>query len=404
MSSSVTATPSRSSFGWALLRPSRASLSPRASRARLVIGLTLLALSTLIAAPVERHLRAVSLLLGLSGNEPAWTQYAQAEFSVDSVEIPADVTSTKSGTVRARIYRPVGAMTPSRGLVLAHGVHWLGIDEPRLVGLARGFARAGMTVLTPELGPLADYRVDDEGNLDALRVSVRYLARDPSLRAGGVGLLGVSFAGGLALRVASEPALASDLAYVASIGGHHDMTRVAKYFVTDRIDTPAGEKAWKAHDYGLAVLVYNAPERFVSQADAPHLRAAVRAFLRECYPAAETAALELSPEGRVVFDRIAHRDRMALADTVLRELPSMSPTMLAASPVGHMKDVRVPVFLLHGAHDDVVPPSESEFSAKETPGEVHLLVTSKIGHAEMGKEENHLDEIRLVRFMAGLLD
>lgn len=364
----------------------------------------LFALVTALAAPVERHVRAASLLLGLSGAEPSWAGLVTSEVAIESLELPAEVTSNKAPSIRARLYRPSSGVSRPRGLVLAHGVHWLGIDEPRLVALARGFARAGITVLTPELGPLADYRVDDEGNLDALRVSVRWLARDPNVRAGGVGLLGVSFAGGLALRVATEPALAADLAYVASIGGHHDMARVAKYFVTDKIDTPDGVVDWKAHDYGLAVLVYNTPERFVSEADAPHLRAAVRAFLRETYAAAESAALALSPEGRAVFHRIAHRDRFALAAIVLRELPSMAPTMNAASPAGRMGNIRVPVFLLHGAHDDVVPPSESRFSAREAPGDVHLLVTSKIGHAEMGKDESKLDEIRLVRFMAGLLD
>lgn len=393
----------RSSFGWAL-RQSRASFGPRAPRVRLVVIATLLSLLALVAAPTERHLRAASLLLGLSGSEPSWASLVTSDFSVESLELPAEVTSTKAPSIRARIYRPIGGLTSSRGLVLAHGVHWLGIDEPRLIALARAFARSGITVLTPELGPLADYRVDDEGNLDALRVSVRWLARDPGVRSGGVGLLGVSFAGGLSLRVASEPALAADLAYVASIGGHHDMARVAKYFVTDEIDTVNGPKAWKAHDYGLAVLVYNAPERFVSAEDAPHLRAAVRGYLRETYPAAESAALALTPAGREIFHRIAHRDRMALSATVLREIPSMTATMRAASPVGRMGMIHVPVFLLHGSHDDVVPPSESEFSAAEVRGEVHLLVTSKIGHAELGKDDNGFDEIRLVRFMAALLD
>jgi len=348
------------------------------------------------------------LLLGLAGTPASFAPLVTSDFGVESIELPADVTSSRTAVVRARIYRPVGAlMGKPRGLVLAHGVHWLGIDEPRLVALARSFARAGMVVLTPELGPLADYRVDDEGNLDALRVAVRYLARDPGVRSGGVGLLGVSFAGGLSLRVASEPALAPDLAFVASIGGHHNMARVAKYFVTDKVDTPdEGEIAWKAHDYGLAVLVYNAPERFVSKDDIPALRGAVRAFLRESYREAEMASLALSPEGRAVFDRIEHRDRMALAPIVLRELPSMTPTMDAASPAGQLSSVRVPVFLLHGAHDDVVPPSESKFSAREAAKspDVHLLVTSKIGHAEMGKNESALDELRILSFMAALLD
>lgn len=390
--------PRRSSLGWAVFaqRPARRGVG------RSVLWLALLVV-LLLAGPAARYARATSLLLGLAGTSPAWAPLVESDFAVESLDLPADVSGASS--IRARIYRPVHLIGRPRGLVLAHGVHWLGIDEPRLVGLARAFARAGLVVLTPELAPLADYRVDSEGNLDALRASVHWLSRDPSLAPGGVGLLGVSFAGGLALRVASEPDVVEELAFVASIGGHHDMPRVARFFVTDRIPTPTGEIDWQAHDYGLAVLVYNAPERFVSKDDAPILRRAVRAFLHENYREAEQESLALSPEGRALFERVSHRDRLALAATVLRELPSMAKTMEAASPAGRLGSVRIPVFLLHGAHDNVVPPSESLFSAREAQASksVHVLVSNKIGHAEMGKDEDKLEELRLLHFMAELL-
>ncbi|MBI2392481.1 MAG: hypothetical protein HYV09_23050, partial [Deltaproteobacteria bacterium] len=363
--------------------------SPRPALLRVAFLLALIGVVTALGVGGARYARATALLLGLSGTEASWATLVTTDFAVETAEIAGEVSGAQ-GTVRARVYRPIGVIERPRGMVLAHGVHWLGIDEPRLVGLARAFARAGVTVVTPELAPLADYRVDAEGNLDALRASVRWLARDPGVKAGGVGLVGVSFAGGLAQRVAAEPAVADDLAFVASIGGHHDMPRVARFFVTDRVATPEGDVDWRAHDYGLAVLVYNAPERFVPAEDAPQLRVAVRAFLRESYRQAELESLALSPPARAVFDRILHRDRMALAATVLRELPSMAKTMQAASPAGRLASVRVPLFLLHGAHDDVVPPSESRFSAAEATGSraVHLLVSSKIGHAELGKDES----------------
>jgi len=391
--------PRRSSFGWALLT------APRARRGAAVRWLAWIGviLVLALALPAVRYARATALLLGLSGTSPGWAPLVESDFSIESLELPAEVSGGSS--IRARVYRPASAFGRPRGLVLAHGVHWLGIDEPRLVGLARAFARAGLVVLTPELGPLADYRVDSEGNLDTLRASVHWLAREPNLAPGGVGLLGVSFAGGLALRVASEAPVSDELAFVGSIGGHHDMPRVARFFVTDRIATPDGEIEWQAHDYGLAVLVYNAPERFVSAEDAPILRRAVRAFLHENYREAEQAALALSPAGRGVFERVSRRDRLALAATVLRELPSMAATMQVASPAGRLASVRVPVFLLHGAHDNVVPPSESLFSAREAKNSrsVHVLVSNKIGHAEMGKQESKLEELRLLHFMAELL-
>ena len=403
--------PSRVSFAWVRRTSSRLSVSAglAAERFRWWLAFVLIAL-TLVARPAERHVRATAMLLALSG---ASVSAVQSDFAVESVDIPMEGTSGTGGgagaTVRARIYRPLSSL-PSfgmpRGVVLAHGVHHLGIDEPRLIALAKGFAQAGLVVLTPQLEPLSDYRVDDPMNLATLRVSVRYLARRTDrVRRGGVGLMGVSFAGGLALRTASDPNLRGDLAFVASIGGHHDMRRVARYFVTDRVATPEGEIEWKAHDYGLAVLIYNAPEKFVSKEDAPYLRRAVRAFLHENYAEAQQAALALSPSGFSIFDRIYRRDRLALSALVLAALPALEQTMADASPAGHLSSIQVPIFLLHGAHDDVVPPSEASWVAREAGPhtEVHLLITPKIGHAELG-EASALDSLELVHFLAALID
>jgi pimeloyl-ACP methyl ester carboxylesterase len=368
--------------------------------------LLLLAISVaFLVRPADGHARATALLMQLSGASAL--SMIETPVGIESVDLPMELSSATAGHVRARLYLPTSrlpSLSAPRGMILVHGVHFLGIDEPRLVALSKAFAQAGMVVLTPELPALADYRVDDPSNLEVLRASVQWLARRTDVvRKGGVGLLGVSFAGGLALRVASEPSVGADLAFVASIGGHHDMRRVARFFVTDHVEGPEGDIAWKAHDYGLAVLVYNSPERFVSIDDAPHLRSAVRHFLHESYGAAQQAALRMSPEGRVVFDRIYNRDRLALAARVLDAIPALEKTMEAASPVGHVAAIRVPIFLLHGAHDDVVPPSESRWVAKEATSPVHILVTTKIGHAELG-EGGTLEVLALVHFMAEMID
>jgi dienelactone hydrolase len=241
--------------------------------------------------------------------------------------------------LRARLYRPAPASAAvrwfsllPRGLVLVPGVSFMGIDEPRLVAFAGALARAGIVVLTPELRSITEYKVDDPRNLQTMRAAVRYLARRRDLvRRGGVTLMGISFAGGLALRVAAEPGLEADLRGVIALGGHNDMARVARFFVTDSIDTPEGAVAWHAHDYGLAVLVFNETERFVSATDAPKLRAAVRAFLHEDYAAAAAAALAMSPDGRAVYDRVLHRDTHAFAAKVLAALPDQSERLRISS-------------------------------------------------------------------------
>ena len=45
------------------------------------------------------------------------------------------------------------------GLMVLHGVHHLGIDEPRLMSFAAAMASCGLRVLTPELPGIKDYHV-----------------------------------------------------------------------------------------------------------------------------------------------------------------------------------------------------------------------------------------------------
>ena len=78
------------------------------------------------------------------------------EVVTEDVSIPA-----ATGAISARLYLPVGVAHPS-GMVVVHGMHHLGMDEPRLVNFSRAVAGSGFAVLTPELAALADYHVDSE--------------------------------------------------------------------------------------------------------------------------------------------------------------------------------------------------------------------------------------------------
>src|ERR1700730_1870063 len=97
--------------------------------------------------------------------------------------------STTHGPVRARLYVPRGIAYPP-GMVLVHGIHHLGIDEPRLQNFARAAASNGFSVLTPEIAALADYHVDD-ASTSTIGDSSGWLQQ--RLGTGPVTIVGVSF-------------------------------------------------------------------------------------------------------------------------------------------------------------------------------------------------------------------
>ena len=161
--------------------------------------------------------------------------------------------STSVGSVRARRYMPVGVAHPP-GLLLVHGIHHLGIDEPRLMSFARAAAGNGFAVLTPEIAALADYHVDDS-SIATIGESAAWMQQ--SLGEGPVTVVGVSFAGGLALLAASDARYAPHMRALLLMGAYDDLERVTRFLATSQAELPDGKwEPYRAHDYGAAVFVY----------------------------------------------------------------------------------------------------------------------------------------------------
>jgi hypothetical protein len=68
---------------------------------------------------------------------------------------------------------------------------------------------------------------------DRIEDAAVWLARDSGLAPWGrIGLMGISFSGGLAIVAAGRAPLRNRLLYVLSFGGHDDLSRVLEYFCT----------------------------------------------------------------------------------------------------------------------------------------------------------------------------
>src|SRR5690349_9245716 len=193
------------------------------------------------------HLRSLSLMLRFSNPQAhgVATHFASHPFTEED-----GVAQTPHGPLRYRLYAPQDVKSPG-GVVLLHGVHHLGIEDPRMWNLARALAGAGVLVMTPELQDLADYRVTAR-TIDVIGDSATVLRTRMSRK---VGVVGLSFAGGLALLAADRQEYSHSIGFVVAIGAHDEMGRVARFFAANVITTPDGvETQLQAHEYGALVL------------------------------------------------------------------------------------------------------------------------------------------------------
>ena len=361
---------------------------------------------------VWRYSPAAALMLDLSGTPSrlrSWLPARQDAVTTADVSVP-----TRHGAIAARVYTP--ASTASSSLILFPGIHAGDLNEPRLDRLARRLAAAGTIVVSVPLPDLRRYRVRPSAT-DAIEDATAWMASEPRLaRRGRVGLVGISFAGGLALVAAGRPALDGKLSFVVSLGGHGDLPRVMRYL--SAVDPPApGGRA--PHDYGTVVMLLDAIPRLVPPDQVPLAERAVTAFLDAsslastdrtqsdalfATVAAESASL---PEpSRSLIDLVIRRDVAAIGARIAPWIEDLGGAA-ALSPL-RSPPTRAPVFLLHGLDDNVIPTSETPLVAAylERAGNRHVrsLLTPLLSHADVRGDAPFGDVWRLVKFWSAILD
>ena len=386
---------------------------PMRSRAfqRVLLLFAIVAAAAAGTVPGITFLRAAALVARASGMQGEWparmARFDAASFSVSDLRVP-----TRYGPVRARLYTPRRAFW--RTIVLTPGVHMDGIDEPRLAKFARDFAASGLAVLTPEIPDLLEYRIgprlpDYIEDVARWAAAQRALSRDRQ-----VGLVGISFSGGLSIVAAGRPSIRDRVAFTLSFGGHGDLPRTLEYLCTG---VRADGAIRPPHDYGVAVILLNAAPLVVPPGQVEGLVGGILTFLR-----ASSIDMYDKPRARREFDR---------AIAAAGRLPEPSATLMRhvnARDVGALGRVLVPfidayagdpalsavrspapstpVLLLHGADDNVIPAIESrllgEYLARRgTP--TRVLITPLITHAEIDHPPSAGEVLRMVRFWMELV-
>jgi len=369
--------------------PTSKAAKPRRRRARIVL-FVLAVLVVLGVRPATQHARAASLLMTFSDKD--------AHPDVTDERITFDRAGEK---VVARVYRPAGVANPP-GVVLVHGVNHFGIDDPRLERFARAVSTAGVLVMTPAVSELSDYKVAPR-SIDTVGAAVM----DLQARVGGaqVGLMGMSFGGGISLLAASDQRFVDRVSFVVAVGAHDDLGRVSRFFVTDEIEKSSGEKhALRAHGYGMMVLVYSHVDDFFPAADVPAAREALRLWIWEKRDEARKAEEALSPKSKAKLDRLFGDGADVLRPEMLALIDRHTAAMAEVSPHGHLDRIRANVYLLHGEGDTVIPATESEWLAHDVPAArlKSTLITPALEHVDL-KNPSAADQWALVHFMGQII-
>jgi dienelactone hydrolase len=356
------------------------------------------------------YLRATAFVVQASGMQG----YARTVASVETGRFDERALTIpwRGGQLRARLYIPHGSS--DRAMLLVPGVHAAGVDEPRLVQFARDLASVNHTVLTAELIDLTQYRITPR-TTDMIEDAALWLSAQRDLsRDGRIGMMGISFAGGLSIIAASRPSLRDRVAFVMSFGGHGDLPRTLRYLCTGI--QPDGTHR-PPHDYGVVIILLSVADQVVPPDQVEPLRNVIHTYLEasrldlidkneswNTYQRARAMTASLPEPSKTVMGYVNDRDVGHLGPILLPHVSKLGDDRML-SPAREAAP-RAPVYLLHGTDDNVIPAIESYLLAdtlRQRGVSVRQLATPLITHAEVDRTSTASAMWRLVGFWADLL-
>jgi dienelactone hydrolase len=382
---------------------------------RLVIALIAVLVLVVGAYAATPYARALSLIVraaNMGGSVEAFANERARAITID----PEHAIPTRHGDARARLYRPDGRFT--RTVLLVPGIHAMGIDEPRLTALAKDLAGSGVAVMTMALPDLQQYEITPRST-DQIEDAVASIAQRTELAPDGrIGLIGISFAGGMSIVAAGRASIRDRLAFVLSFGGHADLSRVTHYLCTGEAPAADGLEVHAPHDYGVAVVLYGAAPRLVPPEQVAALREGIRTFLwgsqltlvdrrqaDETFAKSREIAKMLPPPSSTYLAWVNDRNVRALGPVLVPHIAALSSSE-AISPERAPSPPTARVYLLHGADDSVIPSVESVLLGQHLERQgarVRVQLSRLITHAEVDQSAAASETWKLVSFWADVL-
>jgi hypothetical protein len=263
---------------------------------------------------------------------------------------------------------------------------------------------------------------------DVIEDAVRWTSEQPQFRTDGkIGIVGISFTGGLSIVAAGRESIRDRVAFVMSFGGHGDLSRAMHYLASGEVLGDL-EKAKRSsavlgaehvgvhppHDYGLAVTLLNLADRVVPPDQVAALSKGIDGFLL-----ASSLAVTDPPKSVPVFEEmkkyqetLPEPSRTYMQYVNDRAVDKLGPILLpiveslknhpgmAALSAERAMPPTAPIFLLHGVDDSVIPSVETVLLAEhlKDKADVTGLLSGLITHAEVNRTPGAMEVWRLASF------
>jgi pimeloyl-ACP methyl ester carboxylesterase len=317
------------------------------------------------------------------------------------------------GPFPATLLMPAGSSHPLPGWVALHGITRPGRKHPTLVRFVRALAASGCAVLVPEVPEWRKMLLAPREAADTLRSAVLALAHREETATDRLGVMGFSFGAPQALMSGMDPVLLPHLKVVASFGGYCDIEETLRFLFS-------GEHEWEGvryranpDPYGRWVAGGNYLPRARGYEGTEDVAQALLELAREAgdlqvaswdaFHDTRKQELEdsLPPSRRRLFRAFAPAEGDPIPPEVVDALvPVLAQAARRDSPLFDigtlLPNLRVPVRLIHGRQDRLIPFTETlRLAEKFPPGSnVRVFLTGLFSHSHRQGGRMKIQELR----------
>lgn len=295
-----------------------------------------------------------------------------------------------SRNLEALVYRPA-RLPAERAIVLVAGISELGCYHPRLMALSRSLSNQGFLVLTPDIRMFRRFEIAPE----AMDEMAFWFAQVGSLPGGDrirqIGLGGISFSGTLALITAARPELRGRVAYVLAIGAYDDPLRCSRgWFAAGPVTVGAGY--YPTRFYAKWIIMRAALDLLPSLQEQQFLGTGLEHLLLQ--KQVPPAPASFSPEAARWYRLATMREDEVDPELARKIEDHLAPKLYGPiTPDRAAAEILCPVFLVHGAHDDLIPPEESiALRARLKHTRTYLLISPFLTHTHPLEKPLRWDE------------
>lgn len=372
----------------------------RRNAVKLSLATVFVVLIALMGVRVYFILRAASLIYSLSPTPSPRVIRAYVKLFRHPTEQKDFSIAGKNGPISVRMIFPVDA--PNAPIVvLVHGLAPNGNKDGLLNFVAFRMAQIGLRVVMPNI-PCEQHRLMRASDMDDIGATIQWSAHSSGQR---VALYGISFGGGMALATAEMPQYANLIKVFFSDAGYNDLERLGHYYIGEKVTAPDGRPYQESPPgSGPSLIAFQHLDEMVPAQDVRVMGRLILSMELD-HNGGPAPPDVLTPAQDKLYNLLRTVGSPSIREKYHQMLAHHHAEWVALSPDRNLSRLRTPVYILHGADDNSIPPEEALWTLNEAPrGEkIRAVITPWLTHAVLRGRASIWEKLRVGSFICEVL-